>query len=654
MTSIFLAQTASFVKPPSVDTVFQNGLKADWDVTITLQTNLNDLLKDYRLEIPVANHGNSVDVGGDGEIKQTSTPAPNIQDAQTQINIFKASCKELPSLMYDKSYVHAKDNANKTTLIDNVTVALIALFTNGVVGFGDKRDAAILPRRKTDGKIDISLLLPKGCSVIDGSLNEWLTSSSSADTSWYKQVLVHQQMTEILADAVLFQRFKIYGQKANESAKELMYVDLNDAATDSTINPRPTADGGAFYAILVDSSGNYILDANNKQQGDITGPPYTPTEMYGKLNLVERDRMAVIVNLGYVLRDGRDLQIRLCLEQCNTPTAGQYSTQYDTKDPITTQTWTTSSNVDYAANQAELFTLPDPSIIQTASIAALQAYVYSYNYVNFCVSGVSPNRIVYASRINLPSYVAAQNVTMYSLPPPPPVTTILNLTTMTPAEVKNVIPDEAVPVPSPMAMYNGWKFSNTQLTATKGTKINWYMNVAPVITKVSPAKYTTADLTYQQKSIFAVSNLRCAYIRLQFHVAPTANTVPFLVQYTLLEPGDNQQNSQWYHSRKFSNVYTGSISANKDYILYVGSDPRTCGFVAPAPDTEYIEFKKGEPFTQPIQTIPTQTDFAPTDVLRFMAWSTDSGNTLTGSTDFTCAEMGYAMGPDTYRFPTVF
>ena len=73
----------------------------------------------------------------------------------------------------------------------------------------------------------------------------------------------------------------------------------------STVNQAPAV---GFYA-------DYSLDSNGLPQAATSGHQYEVQEMFGKLDLHELDRVAVLINLGYVLKDGRDLQIRLCLEQ---------------------------------------------------------------------------------------------------------------------------------------------------------------------------------------------------------------------------------------------------------------------------------------------------------------------------------------------------
>ena len=446
MTSVFLAQTASFVQPPNVDTVFQNGLKADWDVTITLQRDLNALFNNFRFAVPVANHGNEVNGLGDGLIVQglTSSPHNSINDttknvAQGVIDSIKQGWVHSPSVMYDTSYNHLKDNVNKTTLRDNVTVALIALFTNGVLSLGDVRkdmkDRMEPPIRtkvrngegkvQSVGAIDISLLLPKGCSVIGGALDEWLSSSDSASTSWYNQVLVQEQVDEILADIVLFQRFEIYGRKVTDSTdRELGWFDTDGKELDLTINPRPTANGGGMYPIKKNSLGSYDLDSDGNKQKDGT-ITYSPAEMFGKLNLKDLDRIGVLVNLGYVLRDGRDMQIRLCLEQCVGPTT--YSTQYDTRVP-NGSVWQSQSGMDYSAQSTT--TEPDyqqnmnvsiPSSMKNSNgavtLTALQDYMFAANYVNFSLSqepvgGVIPaNAVVKASKIRIASLADCEQTT---------------------------------------------------------------------------------------------------------------------------------------------------------------------------------------------------------------------------------------------------
>ena len=336
MTSIFLAQTASFVSPPYVDTVFQNGLKADWDVTITLQRDLNLLFKDYKFAVPVSNHGNEVNDIGDGKIEQGVTSySTNQTTALSLIDSIKRGWDGSSSVMYDTSYDHLKDNVNRTTLRDNMTVALIALFTNGVLSLGDVRndlkDLTTHPPirikvRKVDGTvqsvgaIDISLLLPKGCSVIGGALDEWLTKPESTPTSWYNQVLVQQQVDEILADIVLFQRFSLYGMDSTLNSnhddygkgQEVVWVATDSQSTNNTLNPHPTDNGGGFYqksklnskgdVYLVASDGTYNLDPAGQKQINPNLHCYTTAEMYGKLDLKDLDRIGVLVSVVSVLQ----------------------------------------------------------------------------------------------------------------------------------------------------------------------------------------------------------------------------------------------------------------------------------------------------------------------------------------------------------------
>jgi hypothetical protein len=181
-----------------------------------------------------------------------------------------------------------------------------------------------------------------------------------------------------------------------------------------------------YYVMAEGVKQFYALDVNGKKQFAIGGlVPFARTEMYGKPHFHQSDRVAVLVNLGYVLKDGREMQIRLCLEQQPGGDAhhqvDSFSVQYDTKDPtVDVSTWSSVSNKAYGTVQpSEEVILPLP--MRTATLAALQAYIFSLGYINFqldLATVQAPRTRVFASKTFAPvaGYApSAAGATMYAL-----------------------------------------------------------------------------------------------------------------------------------------------------------------------------------------------------------------------------------------------
>ena len=173
----------------------------------------------------------------------------------------------------------------------------------------------------------------------------------------------------------------------------------------------------------------YDLDNDGYKQLPTT---FAPTEIYGKPNFNSSDRIAVLVNLGYVLKDGRDLQIRLCLEQQPASnvtdfSVDDFSVQYDTKIPTAdVPTWNDENkNLKYGPSQTpDTVVLPATYQRPDVTVAAIQAYIFSLGYVNFAmkpsdISSAPDTPIpVFASKTRYTSgYVEETGSIVYKLNP---------------------------------------------------------------------------------------------------------------------------------------------------------------------------------------------------------------------------------------------
>lgn len=200
--------------------------------------------------------------------------------------------------------------------------------------------------------------------------------------------------------------------------------------------------------------------------------------------------------------------------------------------------------------------------------------------------------------------------------------------------VQNVVADGAMPLQNLTSIYGGgWRYTNNAsafpatinpATATSN-KINWYF-----------FSNSTQNVAY------LYSRFRTAFVRLQFasSSAVQSGNLPYLAMYTLpLSSGGN--GGSWYRSRKCYTIPSSTPLVNTDVVLYVGADPRECGF----PNLNAAQYVK---LTYQNATITFtgpagQTDIQPSECLSLMGWGTNSVST-TGSIDITVVEMGYGVG----------
>jgi hypothetical protein len=199
--------------------------------------------------------------------------------------------------------------------------------------------------------------------------------------------------------------------------------------------------------------------------------------------------------------------------------------------------------------------------------------------------------------------------------------------------VQNSIADAGLPIQHTTSIYGGgWRYVNDNTTqpgvvntATSiWNKMNWYF-------------FSNSS----NNSSYAYNRFTCAFIRLQFNLQSTvsSNNRPFFVIYTL--PQNSGNGSSWYRSRK---VYTNQSDVplvNKDVVMYIGTDPRLCGF-SNINAEQFIQLtytNSSLTYTGP----SGQSDIQSSEVISLLAWNTNSASSK-GSVDFTCVEMGSAIG----------
>jgi len=208
--------------------------------------------------------------------------------------------------------------------------------------------------------------------------------------------------------------------------------------------------------------------------------------------------------------------------------------------------------------------------------------------------------------------------------------------------VQNTIADAAFPIANTSSIYGGgWRYVNnvsqypgtTNVTTSVSNKINWYF-------------FTNT----QNNAGYAYGRMNTAFIRLQFALSSTTTNgnCPYLVVYTLPQSSGGNGGS-WFRSKKCYSNTSATPLVNTDVILYVGADPRMCGF----PNlnaTQYVQLtytNSGVTYTGP----SGQTDIQSSEVISLLGWDTNSSSP-TGTVDFTCVEMGYSIGSSLYKVIT--
>ena len=204
--------------------------------------------------------------------------------------------------------------------------------------------------------------------------------------------------------------------------------------------------------------------------------------------------------------------------------------------------------------------------------------------------------------------------------------------------VQNTIADAAFPIAHTVSMYGGgWRYVNDvsaypgvlNPTTSTSNKINWYF-----------FQNATNNASY------AYGRLNTAFVRLQFNLqsATTSGNCPYITVYTLPQASGN--GASWYRSKKCYANQSATPIINTDVILYVGTDPRLCGFKN-LNATQYIQLT----YTNSAVTFngpAGQTDIQSTEVISLLSLGTNSTSS-TGSIDFTCVEMGYGIGSALFK-----
>lgn len=215
--------------------------------------------------------------------------------------------------------------------------------------------------------------------------------------------------------------------------------------------------------------------------------------------------------------------------------------------------------------------------------------------------------------------------------------------------VQGAVADGAWPIANTehAAAAGGWRYCNDVTTypgirnlavGNYSAKINWY-----VFNNTS-----TSAIQFQSQ------RLRTMYMRIRCHKASAVTNTnrPFFAVYSVPLGAGQGDAAAWYRSRKVYTRAVTPVSPDQDVVLYVGTDPRLCGFHGLVADS-FIEVQYNSGDFQGYLGPAGQTDFLATEVLSMISVNTSSSNT-TGSTDFTLHEVGYRFGPTLQRIATFF
>lgn len=210
--------------------------------------------------------------------------------------------------------------------------------------------------------------------------------------------------------------------------------------------------------------------------------------------------------------------------------------------------------------------------------------------------------------------------------------------------VSGCIADGALPIQDTISSFaGGWKYCNNSSTyptivnpATGiSNKINWYI-----------FSNTASNLFYKY------SRFNTAFIRIQFNVSESTQNgnIPFLTIYTLPQSSGNY--ASWYRSKKtYTNPSTTPI-INQDLVLYVGNDPRSCGFTN-LNSSQFINLSYDPTNYQTYLGPSGQTDISSNEIIEYISWGTNSASSV-GNVNFTCTQIGYSIGSELKRIVTYF
>lgn len=184
--------------------------------------------------------------------------------------------------------------------------------------------------------------------------------------------------------------------------------------------------------------------------------------------------------------------------------------------------------------------------------------------------------------------------------------------------------------PSKDTTYNAWKFAN----ATAGSKINWYLMSNP----------SSSDST------FLYSNFKTMYARIRLN---SAVSKPFFATYTYRQ-NDGKDAASWFRSEKTCEVYSETPVVGNYICIYMGADPRTCGFNMAVDQAICLtrDATNANASNKRFATAPTY-EFAGTENVWMCALSSDSGSSV-NNVNFTCFEFGYRFGSKMYRVFTKY
>lgn len=215
--------------------------------------------------------------------------------------------------------------------------------------------------------------------------------------------------------------------------------------------------------------------------------------------------------------------------------------------------------------------------------------------------------------------------------------------------VQGAVADGAWPIANTQhaAAAGGWRYCNDATTypgirnlavSNYSAKINWYF-------------FNNSSKTAVQ---YQSQRLRTMYMRLRFHKASAVTNTnrPFFAVYSVPLGAGQGDAAAWYRSRKVFTQAASTVPQDQDVVLYVGTDPRQCGFQGLIADS-FVQVTFNPADYQSFIGPAGQTDFTATEVLSMISVNTSSSNT-TGNTDFTLHEVGYRFGPLMTRVATFF
>lgn len=186
-------------------------------------------------------------------------------------------------------------------------------------------------------------------------------------------------------------------------------------------------------------------------------------------------------------------------------------------------------------------------------------------------------------------------------------------------EVQQIFADQTAPTIDPNN--GGWQFTNTNA----GDKINWYFFPGGSRTVIP------------DKSIAAFEGL---WVKFVMNSDPSG-TAPWINLYT--EPEASGNAASWYHTRvNYLSLYNtpANLAQGVEAVLYVGTAPNAADWASLDGNELMIDASGAGADAQ--FNANGRTALAPTEIVKLIAFSTDSGATP-DTLDFTVFGAGYTF-----------